>query len=276
MPRRTAIPLYKSRHVAFVRGAADYPNFDKGLSGVLHVGTGVRPDTIGHVHTNWFRWKPTRDGEPTLYLKVPASDPCRKYGTHEPCGDCNMLGHGEFEPKTPAGEGREILIDDTWTNPVTKEREYFPLKDMVRRYFAHTGTHAPDDAMHGEKMIGGDGVSKGTLNKWYRDIGAYTEISAQFREDRLRQELEIKDPIDNSNDRETVQIKNFGTDDKGNEIPDIISHDLRATFCTQLMRTDTNPDKAIKKTGHKTAQSMAPYISFANGEIDKQEETHMY
>ena len=271
MGRRTAIPLYQDRHVAFVEAAATHPNRDKGLASLLQVGTGARVDTLGHVHADWFVYKRAKGSErPPLYLKIPAQDDCRKGTDTSPCGECNRADHDGYQPKTPAGAGREILIDDTWTNPVTGDREDFPLRDMVEDYFALDGTHAPDGVQYGNKMIAGNGMSNGQLNTWVRDVGAYAEISADLRKDWLRQHIEI-DP-----DRDIPQIVDFGTDERGNEIPDIITHDLRASFCTHLMRNDVPRDKAITKTGHKTPDSMNPYISFANDEIDQSEETMYY
>jgi hypothetical protein len=271
MGRRTAIPLYRDRHVAFVQAAATHPNRDKGLASLLQVGTGARVDTIGHVHADWFIYKPPKNGDkPPLYLKIPAEDDCRKGGDTEPCGDCNKGGHEKYNPKTPAGAGREILIDDTWTNPVTGDREDFPLRAMVEDYFGLDGTHAPDKVRYGNEMIAGNGMSSGQLNTWVRDVGAHAEISAELRDGWLREHIEIDE------DRDQEQIKDFGTDEQGNEIPDIITHDLRATYCTHLMRNDVPRDKAINKTGHKVPQSMNPYISFANDEIDQSEETMFY
>jgi hypothetical protein len=211
---------------------------------------------------------------------VPDSDPCRKYNTHNPCCDCNTVGHTDYEPKTPAGEGREILIDDQWWNPVTGEREYFPLRDIVESYFALSGTHAPDDEQikFGHDMIDGDGISEATLNEWIRDVGAQAKISRQERADWLRQHIEIEDPDDDDNDRQLEQIIDFGRDRNGNEIPDFISHDLRASFCTQLMRpvTDASRQDAILLTGHETPASMTTYLEFANDEISSETETLMY
>jgi hypothetical protein len=235
------------------------------------VGTGARVDTIGHTHADWFVYKRAKESErPPLYLKIPNREECRKGTDTSPCGDCNKTGHDGYEPKTPAGAGREILIDDTWTNPVTAEREDFPLRKMVEDYFALDGTHAPDGVQYGNNMIAGDGMSSGQLNTWLRDVGAHAEISAELREDWLREHIEI------DTGRDTPQIIDFGTDERGNEIPDLITHDLRATFCTHLMRNDVPRDKAINKTGHETPESMNPYISFANDEIDQSEETLYY
>ena len=272
MPRRDAIPLKKRTHLAFVEAAHAHPNNDRQTACLLQVGTGVRGDTLCHIHAEWFHYKRSKepDKKPPLYLKIPKEDQCRKGEDTEPCGDCNMSDHQGYEPKTPAGEGREILIDDMWTNPVTKEREYFPLRDVVESYFALSGTHAPDGVQHGNNMIQGKGICKGTLNTWVRDVGARADISAQFREDWLREQITIEE------DRKVPQIKDFGRDDDGNEIPDLFNHDLRATYCTQLMRNDVPRDKAINKTGHEVPESMDSYIGFAKDEIDPKEETQFY
>lgn len=266
MGRRNAVPLYKSRHVAFVNAIHETSDSDKAMAAHLHIGTGPRVDTIAHTHSSWFRYR--RDG--SLYYKIPASDPCRKYGDTSPCGDCAHHSHTKYEPKTPAGEGREILIKNEWTNPVTGEREYFGLRDAVESYFSLSGTHAPDGVQHGNEMINGNGISSGQLNTWYRDIGALAVISKDAREDRLREEIEVEE------DRDQDQIKDFGRDGQGNEIPDIITHDFRATFCTHLMRNNVPRTKAITKTGHKDPDSMQPYIKFAEDEIDAAEEDQFY
>jgi hypothetical protein len=272
MPRRDAIPLYKTRHAALVDAILDHDNPDKSIAAHLHVGTGPRGDTICHTHSSWFVY--TREG--ALYYRIPGSDPCRKSGDREPCGDCAKCDHDEYEPKTPAGEGRRILITNTWTNPATNEEEYFGLRDAVEQYFALDGPHAPDGVQHGHEMIAGDGISLGTLNTWIRDIAAESTISATMREDRLRDEIDIEDTDDDDNSRKIEQIVDFGTDDNGNEIPEIMSHDMRATYCTHLMRNDVPRTKAINKTGHKSPDSMEPYVTFAEGEIDEVEEAGFY
>jgi hypothetical protein len=272
MPRRDAVPLFKTRHAAFVGAILNHDNPDKAIAAHLQVGTGARADTICHTHSSWFVYN--REG--ALYYRIPGSDPCRKYGDHEPCGDCRRSGHDEYEPKTPAGEGRRILLTNHWTNPDTGEKEYFGLRDAVESYFALDGTHAPDGVQHGNEMVQGNGVSATSLNIWIREIAAQSTISATLRKDLLQDEIKIEHPDDDENNRKVKQIRDFGTDDDGNKIPDIISHDMRATFCTQLMRNDVSRDKAINKTGHKTPGSMEPYIRFAEGEIDEQEESGFY
>ena len=191
MPRRDAVPLYKSRHAAFVKAAHEASDPDRSTVSLLTIGTGARADTICHTHSSWFRYKPNG----SLYYKIPSSDPCRKYGNTEPCGDCNKSNHKEYGPKTPAGEGREILISNEWSNPVTGEREYFGLKDMVESYFALDGTHAPDGVQHGHEMFQGHqpGICIGTLSDWIRDIAAQADISADLREDRIREVITVEE-----------------------------------------------------------------------------------
>lgn len=266
MARRSAVPLYKSRHSAFIQAIQDANDPDKAISSHLAIGTGARAYTITHTHKSWFIY----NEEGALYYRVPHSSPCYKKGNTSPCGDCNRYDHTEYEPKTPAGEGRRILLSNEWTNPVTGEREYFGLRDAVESYFALESDRAPEGAQHGHDMIDGDGITIGTLSTWIRDIAAQSTISKDLREDRLREAIKIDD------DRENLQIKDFGKDEDGNDIPDIFAHDMRASYCTQLMRNDVPRSKAINKTGHNVQSSMNPYISFAEAEIDAAEETTFY
>ncbi|MDL0129317.1 hypothetical protein PNP59_00020 [Halobacterium salinarum] len=266
--RRSAIPLYKSRHVSFVKAILNAENPDKSIACHLGVGTGVRPDTVCHTHSNWFAY----NDKGSLYYRVPASSPCRKYGDTSPCGDCSNNDHTKYEPKTPAAGGRQILITNEWTNPVTDEKEYFGLKDAVEQYFALNGDRAPDGVQHGHELIGGNGVSKGAYSGWVKDIGAKSEIVPELRENRIRKEIEIED----GRGKLDQQIIQFGTDENGNKIPELMPHDLRATYITHLMRNNVPPNKAIVKTGHTSPSSMQSYIRFARGEIDAREEETYY
>lgn len=265
--RRKAIPLHKKRHAHFVEAILEHDNPHKSIASHLGVGTGARPDTICHTHSSWFFY----DDDGRLYYQIPSSDPCRKYGHTDPCCDCKNNNHTEYEPKTPSGSGRQILISNTWTSPLTGEKEYFGLKDAVESYFALDGPRAPDGAQHGHEMIRGKGVSKGPYSQWIREIAAESDMIAEFRERRLRQELHMGDE-----DRDQPLIKDFGTDENGNGIPDLFAHDLRGTFCTQLMRNEVPPTKAINKTGHYDPDSMHPYVMFAANEINAEDEDTWY
>jgi hypothetical protein len=271
MAQRSTVPLYKARHVAFVEAIKESDESDKSMASHLTVGTGGRNYTICHTHKSWFVY----DENGSLYYRIPQSDRCRKDGDTSLCGKCRQYGH-EYEPKTPAGEGRRILIPNEWTNPVTGDKEYFGLRDAVESYFALDGPRAPDGLQHGNDMLGGNGISEGALNTWIRDIAAQSSISAALREDWIREAITIEDPEDDDNDREKEQIKDWGTGSDGNEIPDLFAHDLRATYCTQLMRNDVPRTKAINKTGHKVPSSMNTYVSFAEKEIDGEEEQGFY
>jgi hypothetical protein len=264
MARRDSVPLYKTRHAAFVDAIKEADDPDKSTAAHLAVGTGARNDTICHTHSSWFVYE---DG--SLYYRIPGDDPCRKYGPGI-CGDCKRLGHEHYEPKTPAGESRRILMSNEWTNPATGEEEYFGLRDAVESYFALDGSRAPDGVQYGHEMFQGDGISKGTLNTWIREIAAESSIRPELREDRLRDEITIKEG------REVDQIGQFGTDSDGNGIPDLFAHDMRATYITQLMRNDVPRTKAINKTGHEVPASMNPYVRFAEKEIDALEEQSFY
>ena len=272
MAQRNAVPLYKTRHVAFVDAIKESENSDKSMASHLAVGTGGRNYTICHTHKSWFVY----DEDGALWYRIPSSAPCYKNGNASPCGDCVNYDHDKYEPKTPASEGRRILVPNEWTNPVTGEKEYFGLRDAVESYFALSGPRAPDGLQHGNDMFAGDGICTGTLNNWIRDIAAQSSISAALRKDWIHEAIDIEDPEDDGNDREVGQITDRGTDSDGNEIPDLFAHDMRATYCTQLMRNDVSRTKAINKTGHNVPDSMNPYVRFAEKEIDAAEESNFY
>jgi len=273
MARRDSIPLFSSGHSAFVKGIDQIENNDKAMASHLAVGTGGRGYTITHTHKSWF----TYNQKGALYYRIPESDPCRKYGNKSPCGDCRQYDHDEYEPKTPAGEGRRILISNSWTNPATGEKEYFGLKDRVESYFALDSQRAPDGLQHGNDMIDGDGISISTFVNWIRDVGAVSTIAKDLREERLKEHIDIEevDP-DDPEKRTREQIVDFGRDKHGREIPDVISHDMRATFCTHLMRNDVSRSKAIEKTGHASPSAMEDYVYFAEQDIDEEEEDNFY
>lgn len=269
MGHRDSIPLNPARHVAQLEGILDCDDPDKAVASHLSLGTGARGDTICHTHKTWFAYD--EDGD--LYYQIPNRGPCRKYGHHEPCGDCNRSNRSEYKPKTPAGGGRRILIPNEYTNPVTREKEYFGLRDRVENYFELNNDAAPDGSEFGYDMIQGshgDGLSLQTLNDWIREIAAESPMKAQFREDRLRAELEPDRNEDGEITRtveEKIEKGHHGVNANGTRYPDVTSHDLRATFCTQLMRNDYPGIKAKTLTGHKNIATLERYVKFAEKEL---------
>lgn len=275
MPSRTAIPLHKKRQAKFIEGAHSHDNPHKSLVSLLALGTGPRNITVGHVHEDWFFYD---DDEDALWMQIPAREECRKDpDSDKACGDCRDNGHDHYEPKTPAGEDRLILITNNYTNHNeggrTGEKQYFGLRDMVEQYFALSDPGAPDGAQHGHRMISkeGNGVSRNTLNHWIRDIAAHSEIKAPMRARRIRKEI-----VDEDDDDYEDPVKKWGRDDSGNTVPDLFAHDLRASYCTQLMRCEVPPTKAINKTGHADPDSLKPYVMMAANEIDAGEEESFF
>lgn len=276
--RRSVVPLFKSRHAALVEGIHEADDPDKAITTHLAIGLGIRVNTLTHTHEGRFEYgDPAMGEEDALYYRVPKSEPCKKYGNTEPCGDCTDLGHTEYGVKTPAGEGRRLLCHNEWTNPVTGEEEYFGLQDACESYFALSGPRVDNDLRHGHEMIDGNGVSSNAAVDWIREIAAKSAVAKDLREDWIRECIDVEevDP-DNPEKRDREQIRDFGTDEEGNGIPDIFTHDLRASYITQLMRNDVPRDKAINKTGHKEPDSMSPYVRFSEKEIDSAEESGYY
>lgn len=275
MPRRNSIPLHKKRMAKFIEAAHSHDNPHKQMISLLGLGTGARNYTLGHIHEDWFFYD---TGDDALYLQIPARDECQKDpDSDKPCGDCRDYDHDQFEPKTPAAGNRIILISNNYTNHNEGDRlgaeQYFGLRDLVESYFSLSDPNAPDTAQHGNRMIGpqANGISRNTVNSWIRDIAAESGIKAPMRAARIRKEITDDDDDDN-NDEYEDPVKQWGKDEAGNTIPDLTAHDLRASFCTQLMRNEVPPNKAINKTGHKDPDNLKPYIMFAANEIDAGEE----
>lgn len=235
--RRKVEPLkQKSMHL-FVEAAHKIDDPTRGLLPLLALFTGVRVNTLTHIHADWFHYvTPDDGGGDKLYLKVPNSAPCRKYGTDGLCGTCNAQPGDGYSPKTDAGGGRRLKIPETWTDHYTGETRSTGLREWVERYFCVPGTE------YGHAMFDGDGISAAAANTYCKIVAAEADIGFYRNVDDI-------------------------THPRLGRIPDVFPHDLRATYCVQLMRNDANPFKAIQKTGHADVESLKPYISFAKGEI---------
>lgn len=277
MPSRTAIPLHRARQAVLSAHLDPHENNvsqHKGIGVHLLLGTGIRNDTCGHTHRDWFSYQ---EGE--LYLQVPADDKCRKDTRNRVCGECDPSEDRPFYPKTPTGGGRMIHIGNHYYDYSTGERQYFGLRDRVESYFGISPPGEPE--IGGFEMIQANcnnGVSIGTLNTWIREVCTSAGISKQERKIRLKKGL-TPNKDKNGEVIKTVEetIADNGTDDQGRPIPDVFAHDLRATYCTQLCRTDNpNYSKIMSKTGHKNEETLYRYVGFAGNELDPAEDKHMF
>lgn len=242
---------------------------DKAITAHLGLGTGGRNDTIGHVHKDWFYY----DNDDNLYLVIKAREGCQKDSKHDVCGECRGGGHDHFEPKTAAGV-REILISNTWTNHATGgrtgEEQYFGLRDHVEDYFALNSSFGHDMITNRT----GPGISENTANDWLRDIAAESDIKSFRRRNQLTTHLspDVDDEDVTEAEKINDKITDHGLDDDGNQIPDLVMHDLRASYCTQLMRNEVPPNKAITNTGHADPENLQPYVMHAQSEFSAEEE----
>lgn len=233
---RSVEPLkQKSMHL-FVKTAEEMEEEMTRVIALLLIFTGIRVNTLTHLRWDWFY---RDDGD--LYLKIPSEEPCMKYGTSEPCGDCLSNENERYSPKTPAGAGRQIKIVSSWENHYTNTSTQQPinLPKLIEHYFKTS----PEDV--GNEMINGNGISSGTANHRVKKVAKEAEIGFYRKPGRVE------------NDRLGI-------------VPDVSPHDLRASFCVQLMRNDANPFKAITKTGHKDIESLEPYVKFAEQEVDSE------
>lgn len=281
MGSRTAVPLHRQRQAALIDHLdprENNVNPHKGTATHLLLGSGIRNDTCGHVHKDWFVYD---SGE--LYLQVPAEDNCRK-DTDGVCGQCNPSDDKPWYPKTPAGGGRMIHIGNNYHDYSSGERRYFGLRDRVESYFGISPPGEPEP-VGGFDMLqanASNGVSIGTINNWIRDVCTAAHISKQERKVRLQKSLEPDKEKNDEGVKEIVKtvgekITDNGTDAQGRAIPDVFAHDLRATYCTQLCRTNNpNYSKIMAKTGHKNEETLYRYVGFANDELDPKEDANLF
>lgn len=231
MDRDTTPLKRKSMHL-MVETAESMDDSLKSLVVLFLMFTGVRADTLCHLHSSWFGYD---DG--ALKVKIPASDTCTKTPGDEVCPRCDYKGKTGFSPKTEAGEGRTLKIPEAWHNHYTDESEQQPLdlRERIEHHFSLNGTPGND-------VIDGNGLSSKTPNEYVKQVADKAEIGF---------------------------LRPTGYTDYGRlgRVPDIVAHDLRGTYCVQLARNDANPWKMCKKTGHSDIESLKPYIQFAEQEF---------
>lgn len=231
MERDTEPLKRKSMHL-FVEAAEQIDDPIKSLVALFLTFTGVRNDTLCHLHSSWFQ---KDDGD--LKVKIPAEDACTKYEGDKICGTCNQKGKDGFSPKTQAGTGRTLKIPESWHNHYTEEsgQQELDLRERIEHHFSIDGSVGND-------VIDGNGLGIRTTNRYVKEIAAEAEIGFY---------------------RPTGYTQN----NLLGRVPDITCHDLRGTYCVQLARNDANPWKMCKKTGHADVNSLEPYIKFAEQEF---------
>jgi hypothetical protein len=165
--KRAVEPLKRKSMHLFVKAAEEMEEEMTRIIALVYLFTGIRTNTLTHLRWDWFS---REDGD--LYLKIPHEEPCMKYGTTEPCGDCAGHGNEKYSPKTPAGEGRQIKIVESWHNHHTDTSTQQPidLSDLIEHYFKTS----PDDV--GKAMLDGDGISAGTANTRVKEVAREAEI----------------------------------------------------------------------------------------------------
>jgi hypothetical protein len=225
----------------FVEAAESMDDPLKSLVALFLTFTGVRADTLCHLHSSWFGYD-----EGALKIKIPAEDSCTKTPGDDICGRCREKGKDGFSPKTGAGEGRTLKIPESWHNRYTDESGQQPLdlRERIEHHFAIDGGPGHD-------VIDGDGLSPKTPNTYVKEIATDADIGF-------------------------LRPTGYTSHNRLGRVPDIVPHDLRGTYCVQLARNDANPWKMCKKTGHSDIESLKPYIQFAEQEFDGDfEEEHI-
>jgi integrase len=98
---------------------------------------------------------------------------------------------------------------------------------------------------YGNEMVGGDGVTQSTINRWLKEIAIEAEIGYE---------------------RGLINSSNFDQ-----KVPDVMPHDMRGTFIMQLIRNNMQRTKLIHYTGHNNVSSLAPYERRVAQETDARE-----
>ena len=231
MNRDTEPLKRKSMHL-FVETAESVEDPVKGLTALFLTFTGVRNDTFGHLHSDWFKYDDER-----LKVKIPPNEVCTKRPEGELCGICQKKGKDGFSPKTTAGEGRVLTIPEKWHNHYSdEEQQDLPLRTLIEHHFSMTENDP------GYDVVDGNGLSPGTVNKYIKEVADEAQIGFHRKTGYTNHSL-------------------LG------RVPDITPHDLRGSYCVQLCRNDANPWKMCKKTGHKDVDSLKPYVKFAEQEF---------
>jgi hypothetical protein len=234
---------------AWVEASKSQSNPNKKLVGLLLPFTGMRNDEFCHIHgPTWFSWTDaetgeTADGDPPK-IKIPGVATCKKNGNTDPCSSCIDSGRDRFSTKYD--DERTIPLAETWENwnrgkSNRSVTEQLGLRDLCKDYFKVT----PSD--YGKEMVGpkGDGVTKGTVNRWIKEIARDAEIGFE---------------------RGLVDSSYFDR-----QVPDVKPHDMRGTFIMQLIRNNMHRTKLIRYTGHDHVDSLAPYEERVAQETDAHE-----
>jgi site-specific recombinase XerD len=177
-----------------------------------------------------------------------------------------------YYPKTPKSGGRKIPLNEYWYNHHTDQREYFGLPSRIESFFGLSADEAPENAEFGHSMFqahGRNGLSRQTLNNWVREVCAEAGINAAMRRSRLADKL-----TPSKDEKAKDRIRDFGRADDGTIIPDIFVHDMRASYCTQLVRTEVDRNdedrewnEMMEMTGHANIESLQRYVTFAKNEM---------
>ena len=231
MANRDARPLPPKAHAALHEAAIEeiHQGYIRwGLPVLLGLHTGLRRRLIVHYADNW-RGE-SKNGEE---IQTPKEISCTI--AEDGCYNCNSKGgtttggpDGVLRPKTSTGQQRTIPVFDTWYDTYNEETRETELSKWLDHYFQ---TH---DAGWGYES---ENFSSEVINR-----------VAMRRHDTIADTHQGEKEIWLSAGKRTV--------------PDIIGHDLRASWATQCLRTGVEDDTLMDWAGWKTRDMIDHYRGF--------------
>lgn len=228
---RDANPLSPRPMSRFVEATQQLEKEIKRITVLVMTFTGIRPHTCCHLHADWLFY----DDDGRLAIDVPAKYECPKNSPDEVCGDCSSLGKDVVQsPKTQAAAERQLTIPQTWYDYAEDEEKELTLQEQMEHYF---------DLGDG---VGNDYIkaTKGTLVTYCCEAAKKGEIGP-YRDTGYKTHRDL------------------------GRVPDVFSHDLRATFGTQAYRgaeRSASQMQIAKKMGHADVETTNKYVNWAEEE----------
>jgi integrase len=199
-------------------------NENWGLCCLLGLHTGLRRRVLGHYTDDW-----RADATGGQKIELPSGKtPCTI--EESGCNSCHKprlsYEEGYFGvKKNTAGEGRTVPIWEKWMDYHRDESRPTQLPEMLDAYFSTNNVW---------------GLSPGTISKIVKQVAAR-------RHDVIAQHHEGEGEFWMSNEKRTV--------------PDIMPHDLRATWATQCLRAGVEDNQLMDWAGWKTPEMIQKYRS---------------
>jgi integrase len=228
MSNRDAKPLSEKAMSAFHDACIEEIRQGKeryGIPALLGLHTGLRRRLIVHFREEWLTEQRGNDA-----IQTPKELPCKiKEGGCSYCNDPRSGGpDGYVRPKTGNSEQRTIPIFDTWYDYHLDKKRDTELAKWLNHWYTRN-----------------DGAGWGYEKE---NLGNVIKIIAKRRHDVISENHEGEEERWLEGRKQTI--------------PDIITHDLRATWATQCLRTGVDDTTLMDWAGWKSVDMVSHYRGF--------------